>query len=97
MQRFPYLSDLLGGYFHQDAYDDDQDDEAIMRTFRQTSWEYQRLGVRADIRRFLHQHAGELLNAVELAFRPCIIVGSTDDDARAWLMKIDALLDERAT
>ena len=94
IEPFPYLSNLLGGYFHQDAYDFGDTDEDIMREFRQSSWDYQRLGVRADIRRLLHQHGDHLLEVIQKAFAPSVIVGETDDEARAWLTKIDRLLDE---
>ena len=93
LEPFPYLSTLLGGYFHQDCYDDGATDEDIMREFRKTSWDYQRLGVRADIRRLLHQHGDHLLEAIQEAFAPAIIIGQTDDEARAWLQKIDGWLD----
>lgn len=94
LEPFPYLANLLGGYFHQDAYDDGDTDEDIMREFRKTSWDYQRLGVRADIQRLLHQHGDHLVEAIQQAFQPAVIIGDTDDEARAWLTKIDRLLDE---
>jgi hypothetical protein len=91
MESYPYLSDLLGGYFHQDAYDDDATHESIMQTFRESSWDYQRLGVRADIKRFIHQHADNLLTDFKETFEPDIIVGESNEDTRAWLMKIESL------
>jgi len=95
MDSYPYLSELLGGYFHQDAYDDAENDEEIMRGFRRSSWDYQRLGVRADIRRFLHQHRGDLLAAIERTFHPSLILGKTDAEAREWLTKIESLADDQ--
>jgi hypothetical protein len=84
---------LLGGYFHQDCYELDGTDEAIMQEFRKTSWDYQRMGVRADIRRLLHQHSSDLLEVIQKAFAPAITVGSTNEEARSWLLKIEALAD----
>jgi hypothetical protein len=97
VEPFPYLSNLLAGYFHQDAYDFDGTDEGIMLDYRRSSWDYQRLGTRADIRRLLHQHGDHLLQAIQQALAPSLIIGETDDEARAWLMKIDRLLDDTKT
>jgi len=94
MEPFPYLDTLLGGYFNQDCYDSGDTDEDIMREFCKTSWDYQRLGVRADIRRLLHQHGDHLLEAIQQAFAPSIIVGRTDEEVRAWLLKLESLLDD---
>jgi hypothetical protein len=75
-EQFPYLSDLLGGYFHQDCYDFDDTDDDIIREFRKSSWDYQQLGVRADIRRLLHQHGDRLLDTIQTLFAPSIIIGT---------------------
>jgi hypothetical protein len=93
IEPFYYLGNLLGGYFHQDAHISGDTDEDIMRQFRDTSWEYQRLGVRADIDRFLHQNADHLLEAINQAFSLDIIVGKTDAEVGAWLLKIKVLLE----
>lgn len=89
---FPYLETLLGGYFHQDCYDFGETDEDIIRAFNKSSWEYQRLGARADIKRLLHEHPDDLLTAVQEIFQPSVTVGETDPEAREWLMKIEALI-----
>lgn len=94
MDRYPYLRDFLGGYFHQDAFDEGQDDGAIVEEFKATSWPFQRLGVRADIGRFLHEHADGLLKAFERTFSPGVTLASTDEQAQAWLRKVDAALAE---
>jgi hypothetical protein len=94
MDRFPYLRDLLGGYFHQDAYDDGQDDDAILSDFKTSSWPFQRLGVRADIGRFLHEHRDYVLQAFDRTFSPGVTVASNDDEARAWLEKVARALTE---
>lgn len=90
-EPFPYLGALLGGYFHQDCYDFGDSDEDIMREFRTSSWDYQRMGVQADIKRLLHQHDDHLLEVTQQAFAPAIIIGKTNDEARAWLQKIESL------
>lgn len=94
MDRFPYLRDFLGGYFHQDAYDEGQDDDAILSDFKTSSWPFQRLGVRADIGRFLHEHRDDVLRTFERTFSPGVTVASNDDEARAWLEKVAQALTE---
>jgi hypothetical protein len=90
---FPYLRDLLGGYFHQDAFASGETVEDILRDFKETSWEYQRLGVRADVQRILHEHDEDgLLAAFIEAFEPNVIIGQTDGEARAFLKEIDTVL-----
>jgi hypothetical protein len=92
MDRFPYLRDFLGGYFHQDAFDEGQDDDAIIGDFRASSWPFQRLGVRADIGRFLHEHHEQVLQAFERTFSPGVTVARSDDETRTWLQKVDRAL-----
>ena len=76
IEPFPYLSALLGGYFHQDCYDFGDSDEDIMRDFRKSSWDYQRMGVRADIKRLLHQHGDDLLAVIQEAFQVSLFLRS---------------------
>jgi hypothetical protein len=86
---YPYLRNLLGAHFHQDAFDaPGTTDQDILREFRETSWEYQRLGVRADVQRLLHEHGGaHLLEVITEVFAPNVIIGRTDDEVRAWLAR----------
>lgn len=91
-EDYPYLNELLGGYFHQDAFDSAGSVEEIIADFKTSSWDYQRLGVRADIRRLIHQHADGLLDLVQQAFSPQVIIGRNDAEARAWLLQIEAAL-----
>ena len=55
-----------------------------------TSWPYQRLGVRADIGHFLHEHADHLLTDLVRIFSPGVILAEYDAGARAWLLKVEA-------
>lgn len=93
LQNYFYLSELLGGYFHQDAFDDGESDEDVIRDFVKTSHAYERLGVRADVQRFLHRHRGELRNAMEQAFAPDVILGESEEELEAWLRKLDEILE----
>ena len=93
--EFPYLRDLLRGYFHQDAFAEQETVEDIVRDFKATSWEYQRLGVRADVQKLLHQHGDDrVLEAMNEAFSPNVIIGRTDEEARAWLKTVDGVLQD---
>lgn len=92
VQHYPYLSELLGGYFHQDAFDDGESDDDVIRDFIATSHAYQRLGVRADVQRFLLQHRGELMKAWEVAFAPSVTLAENEEELAAWLGKLDMIL-----
>lgn len=92
LQPYPYLSELLGGYFHQDAFDDGESDDDIIRGFIATSHAYQRLGVRANVQRFVHRHRGQLLKAWEKVFAPGVTLAESEAELGAWLRKLDALL-----
>ena len=91
---YPYLDHLLGGYFHRDAYELGHTDEEIVREFKTHSQEYELLGLRADILRYLHLHDDDpqLLKSFNRLFSPTISIGRNDADARAWLGKVLQLL-----
>lgn len=91
---YPYLDHLLGGYFHRDAYELGHTDEEIVREFKTHSQDYELLGLRADIQRYLHLHDDDpnLLKSFNRAFSPTVSVGKSDHEARAWLRKVLELL-----
>lgn len=64
-----------------------------MRDFKSTSRDYQRYGVRADIRRLIHEQEEDLADAMEKLFAPDVIFGNTNSEARAWLLRLDAALE----
>jgi hypothetical protein len=94
IQQYPYLTDLLGGYFHQDAFDDGETDDDIIREFVATSHAYQRLGVRADAQRFVHQHRGELVKAIQAAFSPAVTLAESEAEWEQWFEKLERMLRE---
>jgi hypothetical protein len=95
-ETYPYLAQLLGAYFHQDCYDDGSDDEAILADFVATNHDYDVLGTRADIDRFLHQHRDDALTAVEKLFQPSIILGKSDSEVRRQLEMFAKFLRDRS-
>ena len=92
IDAYPYLSDLLGGYFHQDCYDAGATDQQIVEDFMKCSWEYRRLGLRADLLRFVHLHEGQLVDAVQEAFAPNVILGETETEVREWMLRVQRQL-----
>ena len=92
---YPYLAHLLGAYFHQDALDDGQSADDIVRDFAETSHAYDVLGARADILRFLHQHSTDtdLVGSINRTFKPDLSIGNSDAEARAWLTRVQELLE----
>lgn len=91
---YPYLAHLLSAYFHQDALDDGQTDDEIVREFAETSHPHDVLGTRADILRFLHQHSADvgLLESFNQTFKPELSIGTNDAEARTWLTRVQELL-----
>ena len=94
VESFPYLQSLLGAYFHQDCYDDGATDDEILQDFRETSHDYQRLGVRADIRRLLNEHREQLVDLVDQVLRPSILIGETNQEISEWLLKVESALED---
>lgn len=95
-ETYPYLSDLLGGYFHQDAWADGATVESIIEEYKRTSWPYEQLGTRADLQRLLHLHDDDpaFLKTLEATFSASTVVGENDEDARKWLRRVLALLEQ---
>jgi hypothetical protein len=91
---YPYLAHLFSAYFHEDALDDGQTDEDIIRDFVASSHAHDVLGARADILRFLHENASspDLLAAVNHTFKLALSIGNTDGEAATWLTRIQGLL-----
>jgi hypothetical protein len=91
---YPYLDHLLGGYFHQDAYDLGHTDDEIVNEFKSHARDYELLGLRADILRYLHLHDDDpqLLRSFTRVFSPSISIGKNDAEARAWLRRVLQLL-----
>jgi hypothetical protein len=77
---YPYLAQLLGGYFHQDCYDDGDDDEAILADYVATNHDYDVAGVLADIARFVHRHRDDAADASREIFRPSFSLGESNEE-----------------
>lgn len=92
---YPYLFALLGGYFHQDAWDEGDTVEDIIEEYKRTSQPYEQLGARADIARYLDRHQDDpnFLATLERVFSPSVVTGEDDAAARAWLKRLLGLLD----
>jgi CdiI immunity protein len=91
---YPYLDHLLGGWFHRDAYELGHTAAEIVLEFKAQARDYELLGLRADILRYLHLHDDDpqLLRSFNRMFAPAVSIGASDAEARAWLSKVLALL-----
>jgi CdiI immunity protein len=78
---------MLDAFFHQDAFDDGETSEEIVREFASVAQPYDVLGVRADIRRFLAQvPAGRaLLPYFDEILAPDLILANDDEELKNWL------------
>jgi hypothetical protein len=91
---YPYLDHLLGGWFHRDAYELGHTDAEILLDFKLQARDYELLGLRADILRYLHLHDDDphMLKSFNRVFTPAISIGANDAEVRAWLGNVLALL-----
>ncbi len=87
---YPYLEHLLGGWFHRDAFELGHTEFEVVQSFKLQAREYELMGLRADILRYLHLHDDDpqLLRSFNRAFSPCVPIGANDADARAWLGRV---------
>ncbi len=87
-EEYPYLTNLLGAYFHQDCYDHGDTDEDIINDYVNSTRSDQRNGLRSDIDRFLRTYSQNLIDAVDRIFSPDVQL-ATDNAAMAhWLREV---------
>ena len=89
---YPHLDRLLGGYFHQDCYDDGESDGDIVANYIDTQSEAAVAATLRDIERFVADHPTGMLTAFERAFNPSILIGENDGEAKDWLTTIASRL-----
>lgn len=83
-----YLDAMLGGYFHQDCYDDGQTVEDIINEYIKTNWPYTRLGLRADIERLLHLHPSDAFDAMNRLFSMNAYPQLDNESMARWLREV---------
>ena len=79
---------MLGGYFHQDCYDDDETVEDIIAECIKSNWPHTRLGLRADIERFLHRHPDDPLDAMRSLFSMSATPQLDNESMAQWLREL---------
>lgn len=91
---YPYLDHLLGGWFHRDAFELGHTEFEIVQDFKLQARDYELLGLRADILRYLHLHDDDpqLLKSFNRVFAPSVPLGDNDTELRAWLGRVLAQL-----
>jgi hypothetical protein len=91
---YPYLKRLLDAFFHQDAFDEGETSEDIVREFRRVAQPYDVLGVRADVERFLQQvpRGRGLLQHFDEKLAPDLILANDDEELTQWLKMVLTLL-----
>ena len=85
---YPYLAHLLGAYLHQDYLVVSGSEEGAIDDFLALEPPYFGWGLRADLERFLDDHARAPLAALEATFPGAIYVGEDDAAARAWVGQV---------
>jgi hypothetical protein len=85
---YHYLNDLLSGYFHQDCYDDGATNDDIVNEYVKTNWPYDRLGLRADIERFLHAHPDDSFDEMKRIFSMSAYPELDNERMKQWLATV---------
>ena len=67
-RQFLCFERFIGEYFHKDCYANGDTNDEIVEAYIRSNWPYQRLGLRADIERFLHENANDALDALNREF-----------------------------
>jgi hypothetical protein len=87
-EQYPYLEHLLGAYFHQDCYDFGDTNEDILNDYVESNWPHQRLGLRADIERFLHAHPDDAFEAMTKRFSMSAYPQLDNMSMAKWLREV---------
>jgi hypothetical protein len=89
---FPMLADLMGGWFHQDFDIEGGTLAEVMQAFCRVTPHTERAKLKAEIARFLLEHAEDLDMSFEATFKPDVIPAALAGSTRAFLEQVrDAL------
>lgn len=97
LRSYPYLEQLLGGWFHQDFDLEGGDIETIIADYKQVSHAHDVMGLRADIKRLIHDtEANELvLEQVFIdLFKPDVMPEAWGMTTKDWLLQIYKIVSE---
>jgi hypothetical protein len=86
-----YLDGMLG-YFHQDCAMNGETVEDIINEYIKTNWPYDRLGLRADIARFLHRHPDDPFDAMVKLFSMNAYPQPDNESMSNWLREVSMRL-----
>lgn len=93
VEQYPYLFNLLGGWFHQDFDIQGDTIEKTIASFRESTPAEDLMGTRADIHRFLRLFDGpELDRKFREIFQSGVSPAGWEMDTKQWLLYIDQLL-----
>jgi hypothetical protein len=85
---YAYLAHFLGAYLHQDYVVVSGSLEGAIDDFLAQEPGYFAWGLRADLERFLAEHASAALASFNQTFPGAFHIGDDDAAARAWLEQV---------
>jgi len=91
-ESYPFLRQLLGGWFHQDFDIDGDTLEEILAKFKSVTPEVEILGVKSDIETFIKNSGDALDNEFVAHFQPDVDPAGWGMTTREWLMRIHEIL-----
>lgn len=83
-----YFAHFLSAYLHQDYIEVSGSLDGAVEDYLAQEPAYLSLGLRADVERFLAEHATAPRAAFDRTFPGAFHIGDDDDTARAWLTHI---------
>jgi hypothetical protein len=91
-EPYPFLRQLLGGWFHQDFDVDGDTLEEILAKFKSVTPEAEVLGAKSDIETLLKNAGDDLDQEFVRVFEPDVDPAGWGMTTREWLTRIDELL-----
>ena len=91
-ESYPYLSQLLGSWFHQDFDIDGETLEEILARYKAVSSVAETRATKADIKKFIEQSGNHLDTDFIKIFHPDVDPKGWGMTTKEWLMRIHDLL-----
>src|SRR5215475_14377033 len=91
-EPYPFLRQLLGGWFHQDFDIDGETLEEIIAKFKSVTSQVEILGAKSDIETLLNNSADDLDSEFVRLFVPDIDPAGWGMTTRQWLVRVHGLL-----
>ncbi|MDJ0644003.1 MAG: contact-dependent growth inhibition system immunity protein [Erythrobacter sp.] len=94
MREYDALANLLESNFHQDWDLECEDEDAVVRQYARTNLQTEIDRAREQTLAFIAAHGLDTCKAFDRHFPSTIVIGSTDEEGRDWLLWLAQRLEE---